>query len=185
MIDLPAALSLSLKAAKTYDILNPDGSPYITRHVLWGQPALGDNGHDRGPRNSAFIHRIHTADSDRHLHDHPWAWGIGVILSGGYTERRWEVSRCSSFGKVIENVYRPGDVNVLRHGDYHAVHRVERDTVTLFLTGPIIDDWGFLVDGARVPHREYLAARPENRFTHTEPLMELGAGEVHDALEAL
>jgi len=90
------------------------------------------------PRNNRFnvyFHEILRSDDDRALHDHPWAWNLSIVLSGGYFEidragRRW---------------VRPGSVR-LRRGVF--AHRLElRDGVmarTLFLTGPRVREWGFL-----------------------------------------
>jgi hypothetical protein len=35
---------------------------------------------------SIYIHRIHRADKDVHLHSHPWNF-LGIILKGAYTEK--------------------------------------------------------------------------------------------------
>ncbi len=157
---IPSTLLAALSLARKFVIRHPCGAPYITRHVLWGISSLSE--HDPECVSSAYVHALHTPDGDRHMHDHPWNWSCGLILSGGYTERR------SVFGAAVENTYRPGDLNVLRHGDYHSILRVLPDTQTLFLTGREISDWGFLVDGEHVPHREYLARSDSQKMTHTE-----------------
>lgn len=33
-----------------------------------------------------YLHRFVGSDPDRGLHDHPWAWGASLILSGWYME---------------------------------------------------------------------------------------------------
>ena len=33
-----------------------------------------------------YLHRFVGSDPDRGLHDHPWAWGASLILSGWYLE---------------------------------------------------------------------------------------------------
>lgn len=157
-------LGCLLERATRYDILQPDGSPYITRWVLWGRPSLGDTDFEPPTATSCYIHEIHSADSDRHLHDHPWAWAHSTILAGGYTEKR----RGHTFQALQYTHYSAGDLVQLRARHWHCIQSVLPGTVTLFLAGPRVQDWGFLVDGHKIPHRAYLAARAENRFTHTQ-----------------
>ena len=143
---------------ESWQLQFPDGSPYLTRRVLWGANALED--HDSTAPSSAFVHEIHTPDADRHLHNHPWAWCASVVLSGGYTEERrgWSCGADtydSDFG--IATRHSAGDLVTFRTDDYHRIVAVEPGTVTLFLCGRETQDWGFLVDGVHVPHREYFA----------------------------
>ncbi len=142
--------NLCALASATWVLKKEDGSPYLTRYVLAGADCLEN--HDPSAPLHVFVHRIHCPDTDRHLHSHPWAWSVGVVLSGGYTERR----ACGGWPDV-ERTYRVGDMNILRPGDYHSIVAVLPDTVTLFMVGREISDWGFLVGGVHVPHREYLA----------------------------
>lgn len=138
----------------TFQLRHADGSPYLTRHVLWGDDALETHA---GAPHSAFVHHIHTPDGDRHMHDHPWAWAAAIVLSGGYVERRYDDDRPDySYSRR----YAVGDLNILRPGDYHSIVAVEPDTWTLFLCGRETQDWGFLVDGKHVPHAEYFK-RPD------------------------
>lgn len=161
---LPPMVRIMIGASLPYVIRHPDGSPYITRYLLWGSPALGDDGHDKDQAHSAFIHLLHTPDPDRDLHDHPWAWGFSLILSGGYVEKRYGGAGTSHLKR-----YRAGDRNSLEPGEYHSLVSVEPNTATLFIAGREIQDWGFLLpDDKWVDHRTYLAARPANGFTHTK-----------------
>lgn len=89
------------------------------------------------PRNRYFniyLHHILHSDDDRALHDHPW-WSLSLCLSGQVLEYR----------KGMELRYvSAGDV-VLRSA--RAAHRLElrdkADCWTLFVTGPVIRNWGF------------------------------------------
>lgn len=122
-------------------IPNPDGSAYLDRWPLFRIPW--------GPR--LFLHRIYTKDPDRPVHNHPWAWAKALILSGGYTEER------TSDGSLYRmRTYGPGAVNGLGLADYHSILHVLPNTWTLFLTGPRVRDWGFLVGHTHVPWRQYL-----------------------------
>ncbi|MGN6103521.1 MAG: hypothetical protein ACTHU0_00210 [Kofleriaceae bacterium] len=46
--------------------------------------------------------------------------------------------------------------NRLTDTDYHRVRELRGDVWTLFITGPRVQDWGFLVDGDHVPWTKYL-----------------------------
>ncbi len=156
-----ADVFLRALSPRRFTIRHPDGSAYITRWLLHGCPSLEE--HDREQPWSAFIHELHTPDGDAWMHSHPWAWSVGIILSGGYTERRRTYGRLS-----VEYTYRVGDANMLELGDYHSIIAVEPNTRTLFLTGREIQDWGFLVDGIHIPHREYFKRPDAVQMTHTE-----------------
>lgn len=124
--------------AWTYTILGFDRSKYLTRTLL---PRAGG----RRP----LIHNIHRDDLDPHPHNHPWNEAHFAIAAGGYTEERDGVRR----------ILRPGDVNRLLAGTFHRVTDVLPDTWTIGLAGERVQDWGFLVDGAVVPHAEYFARK--------------------------
>jgi hypothetical protein len=152
-----------------WTLRHPDGSPYLTRTVLWGADCLET--HDASIPSHAFVHEIHSADGDRHMHDHPWKWAASVILSGGYTERR--IGHWTSDGKtinwfpVVERTHRVGDLSLLNPKEYHSIVAVEPNTVTLFLCGREISDWGFLVDGEHVPHSAYFKRSDVQPMTTT------------------
>lgn len=107
---------------------------------------------------SVRVHWIRLPDEDTHLHDHPWD-ARTIILRGWYTEERpygSKLSRKSLYFRdsVIRN---EGDTVRLKHGQYHRISRVAPDgAFTLFITGPYVGTWGFLVDGVKVPWRKHL-----------------------------
>lgn len=95
---------------------------------------------------SVRLHIIHRPDKDPHLHDHPWN-ARSIILRGWYVEQR-------EHGWYMR---APGDTYTLRFGEYHRIRAVGTDpVVTLFITGKYRGTWGFLVNGTKIPHREYL-----------------------------
>ncbi|WP_268801185.1 hypothetical protein [Pseudomonas huanghezhanensis] len=119
------------------------------------------------------IHHIKRPDADRDLHDHPWN-ARTVILRGWYREQRlldgddpalaglMDSARAlleSSGGSYQATEYidrLPGDTAQLRHGEYHRIDEVSPEGVwTLFITSSWKGDWGFLVDGVKVPWRKY------------------------------
>jgi hypothetical protein len=125
----------------SYAIRGFDGSPYITRTLL---PREGDH--------RTILHRIHRADFDRHLHNHPWSTARFMILSGGYVEERLVE------GFVVERELKVGDANELDAGTFHRISRIEPNTWTVGVVGPRVQEWGFLVDGKLVEWRDYFAS---------------------------
>jgi hypothetical protein len=148
-------------------IHGPDGSLYMGRWWLFnpypieGQPDMRAKWLQRLP--SARIHHIVRPDSDRHLHDHPWN-ARTIVLRNWYKERRIcsyvEGGRLvmESDGKVRHEFTRErGYTGQLLFGEYHRISEVAPGGVfTLFITWEKLGTWGFLVDGNKVPWREYL-----------------------------
>lgn len=115
-------------------------SPYLSRWYLAGDPDDGKRG--RAPRRaSLFMHCIHRSDDDRALHNHPWAWSVALVLSGGYSEER-RVTR-SGHHAVVRRRVGPGTVNVIRGDDFHRVDLLSGTSWSLFLAGPKVTAWGF------------------------------------------
>jgi hypothetical protein len=92
------------------------------------------------PRNrwfNIYLHQIRHSDDDRALHDHPW-WNVSIILSGQYDE----ITPRGKFSR------RTGSI-IFRRAT--ASHRLIVPVVnggityvwTLFITGPVIRQWGF------------------------------------------
>jgi len=109
---------------------------------------------------SIRVHRILRADLARHPHDHPWD-ARTIILKGWYKE-----IRKSGFihKDPIEFTRVAGETATLKYGEYHHISEVSPGGVwTMFIMGPYQGGWGFLVDGVKVPWREY-----EKRFPHPE-----------------
>jgi hypothetical protein len=129
--------------------IETDGDPYLTRVILSRLLKLRDRF-----GVGVFLHKFHRHDIDRHLHNHPWKWAFSIILSGSYTEERLE-AYLPMIG-MVSNTQRVRWFNYLTDADYHAVKQLHGDVWTLFITGPRIQDWGFLVDGKHVPWKKYL-----------------------------
>jgi hypothetical protein len=86
---------------------------------------------------SLYLHRFHRSDDDGALHSHPHAWGLSLVLAGGYSEER----RVGD--KVVRRLIKPWRLNFLGKDDYHRVDLIEHDAWTLFLVGPRIQSWFF------------------------------------------
>lgn len=128
------------------DIITEDGALYLSRYrVLGWMP-----GSDWRWPFSVYLHRFHLPDQDEALHNHPWKWAVSLILTGEYLEVQPDTWLWRE----------PGSIRVIRDTDYHRVDRLRGETWTLFITGPKVKSWGFMVPGrGHVPWRERLAER--------------------------
>lgn len=155
-------------------ILSQDGlRTYMGRWWLFNPYAKDPDGNVLPARwgwlPSIRIHHIMREDVDRHLHDHPWN-ARTIILRGWYEEERpfdWKIKprglltyRMVGWDEVRDVFLRKrGYTGRLLCGQYHRISAVPAEGVwTLFITWGYEGTWGFLVDGAPVPHREYLEA---------------------------
>jgi hypothetical protein len=112
-------------------ILDERGAPKIHRYYLVGT----------GKTFGVFLHCFVGSDSPTQLHDHPWTWGVSLILRGGYVEER----RTRNAVRTRRRWLGVGRLNVLRPGDFHRVElRENRPAWTLFVHGPKVRQWGFL-----------------------------------------
>lgn len=100
------------------------------------------------------LHHFHRPDAGPHLHNHPFCWGVSFVLSGAYDEQRLRVGE----SPITRRVRR---LNVLTDRDYHMIQRLHGDVWTLFVVGPRIQRWGFLVKGRHVDSSDYLHTRSQ------------------------
>lgn len=143
---------LIVRALRTpyYDITSADGSDIYMRRFWLFNPYPGPGNYTRkGWRDwvpSVRVHWIRRPDQDRHLHDHPWN-ARTIVLDGYYTEERINSLHIRDVGYTGR----------LRFGEFHRIVSVPSEGVwTLFITWRKRGTWGFLVNGVKVPHREYL-----------------------------
>lgn len=100
---------------------------------------------------SGRIHHILRKDLDCFPHDHPWD-AQTIILRGWYRELRLLPD-----GSEQEFLRVAGDTASLNFGEFHRIIEVSKGGVwTLFITHQYQGTWGFLVDGKKVPYRQYL-----------------------------
>lgn len=138
-------------------VIGGKDAPYLRRHWLI-------------PRNrffNVYVHEFLRSDDDRALHDHPWLFNASWLIDGEY----------------LEHTIRAGGVGVAaqrKAGDWKfrwgaAPHRVElRVEVehghgwsvgfpvscwTVFITGPVVREWGFHCPRGWVLWREFVDAR--------------------------
>lgn len=150
----PAVTSwLIRRAMRTpYTHLSKSDGVYMMRYWLFNQyPERSDGSAGRRWGNwipSIRLHHILREDRDPHLHDHPWN-ARTFILRGWYDEYRPTRLRPLT-------TFAAGDTSVLRFGEYHRIAEVCNGGVwTLFITYRHRGTWGFLVNGHKVPWRQY------------------------------
>lgn len=155
----PAVSKWLIKRAKRtpyFHITSSDGlDVYMERYWLFNPYPPKNDGAGRRWGDwvpSVRLHCIMREDQDRDQHDHPWN-ARTFILRGWYDEVRQ--------GEVIweDRLIRrsAGDTARLCFGEYHRITEVSEGGVwTLFITGRKRGTWGFLVNGRKVPWREYL-----------------------------
>lgn len=87
------------------------------------------------PKNrwlNVYLHEIGRDDDDRALHDHPW-WNVSLILLGGYRE----VTRRGTYLRT------EGQMVLRSPGDPHRLEVKYGPVISLFVTGPREQEWGF------------------------------------------
>lgn len=124
-----------------YTIKGRDGSPYLTRAML---PRF------LGVR--IMLHHFHRPDEDDCMHNHPWEWALALVLKGSYVETRMPPLEATRT-RVVRFF------NFITQHDYHKIDSLKGDVWTLFITGPRLQDWGFLTPQGHVPWKEFLKRR--------------------------
>ncbi len=90
------------------------GEPYLERYFV-GADAHG---------NQDWLHRFLRADSERHMHSHPWD-ADSTILCGMYVE---QIQRPN--GDKYEAYRDAGETNIITVGRLHRIIEVEPNTWT-------------------------------------------------------
>lgn len=108
----------------------------------------------RNPFANVYIHKFFRSDPEV-PHDHPWD-NRTIVLRGEYDETIVYNERCITTRRVA------GDI-VERYAS--KAHRIilppeAPPTITLFLTGPIIRDWGFHCPQGWVHWKDFVELRP-------------------------
>jgi hypothetical protein len=122
------------------------GVPYLFRVKLIGFMPGGK----RDSKFNLYLHRFYRDDLDRYPHSHPWTWSFSLILTGGYEEERL------INGKIVTRFVHPWTINILGPKDFHRVTSLNGEVWTLFFAGPKFADWGFMVKGKFVPHKQFI-----------------------------
>lgn len=115
----------------------------------------------RNPLLNVYLHQFLRDDDDRALHDHPWP-SVSLLLKGSYVEQRFLADFIDGYsgGRTMEETfkrtYRRGSV-IFRRSTH--THRIElpdgRPAWTLFITGPVVREWGFHCPRGWVHFKEF------------------------------
>lgn len=124
-------------------IIGPHADPYLKRWWII-------------PRNRFFniyLHQFLHSDDDRALHDHPWS-NVSLLLDGAYTEHT-----IPQGGVHRHAIYRTGDLKFRRAKAAHRIELHAGPCWSLFITGPVIREWGFHCPRGWRVWREFVDAR--------------------------
>jgi hypothetical protein len=114
--------------------------PYMERwHLLRKNPQSGIE--------NIYLHRF-IRDDTEDLHDHPWA-NASCVLHGKYVEQSWSLD-----GRRTDT-RSAGDIVMRSAEERHAITGIEVGTITLFVTGPKVREWGFWLASGFMHWREY------------------------------
>jgi len=102
------------------------------------------------PRNrffNVYLHKFMRSDDDRAEHTHPWAFNASWLLSGEY----WE------WAHGIPSMRRAGQVKFRWGASQHRIELTNGPCWTLFFTGPVVRQWGFICPQGFVHWRKFTA----------------------------
>lgn len=102
----------------------------------------------RNPWFNIYLHKFTGSDDDRALHDHPW-WSISFLLRGRMLEH-YRLRPSEPHTQITRWVHRLWPV-VRAPGFSHRLELVAGPAWTLFITGPVLRDWGFWCGTRWVP----------------------------------
>lgn len=160
------SLLYRLTAKMPARLIKPEGRPYMERYYV-GQ-LFGV---------TFYLHRFVASDRERHLHNHPWAWGRALVLTGRYTEECvTDISPAAPEGCVVE-LRGVSFWNRVNGNHFHRIAWVRPGTWTLFMHGKRsrvgpnqrTKGWGFLeLQDHYVVFQRYISSNP-TRWWLTSP----------------
>ena len=106
------------------------------------------------PFFAIYIHKIHKADKDPHLHSHPWNFAT-VTLKGRYLEKYLSTDLfCEK--QEVERLKRPGSFATANRNYFHKIEEILDGPVhTLFVTWGFSKNWHYLVNDSRIESSTY------------------------------
>ncbi len=128
----------------------PDGTIYLRRWWIIPKNRLGFN---------VYLHHFLSSDEDRALHDHPW-WNISILLSGSYLEHIANNINDWVNHKSRKEIVKKRYPLIPIYRNEKSIHKIElinnKPIWTLFITGPVIREWGFYCPTFWRHHDEFL-----------------------------
>jgi hypothetical protein len=112
-------------------------------------------------RASKRLHIIYKEDTDKCLHDHPWAFTT-LCVYGGYVEEipapdSTQAEALAGYPRRIEVEVRPWTI---QHRPLDYKHRIVRlfkkKSITLLSAGPLTQHWGFHTNHGKEPWEEFV-----------------------------
>ena len=106
------------------------------------------------PFFAIYIHRIHKADKDPHLHSHPWNFST-LTLKGSYLEKYLSTDIfCEK--QETERVKNFGSFAVADRNYFHKIEEIlDGPVYTLFVIWGTSENWNYLVNGVRIESGTY------------------------------
>lgn len=133
-------------------------------HRSDGDQALHDHPWEFGASlvlNGAYVEerldQVVTVNVDEHIEADARLARYGSTMTAADSYDYERVQPLTGSRKVITDTKLVRFWNFLTKDDFHSVRELKGDVWTLFVTGERVQDWGFLVDGQKVPWREYLS----------------------------
>jgi hypothetical protein len=146
-------------------------------------------GEERDDPFGVVLHHFQSSDADHELHNHPWDWGVAIILTGGYREERrfhakaaplpFDMELPTALLRELANLryvvrrrwFMPGSVNILFANTFHRVDLADEKAGcwTLFIHGKRIQSWGFWnrYTDKFTPWREFVSRRGQRQTPDT------------------
>lgn len=116
------------------------------------------------PRNkfgfNVYLHHFMSSDEDRATHNHPWIFNISILLSGSYLEHVPRDIEKFKKHESREIVVLKRGIGSIIYRNVDSIHRIElidnKPIWTLFITGPVVQDWGFYCNKFFRSNEEFL-----------------------------
>lgn len=137
-------LALGAATARAPDlIVGSRERPYLMR--WWLIP--------RNPVFNVYLHLFLRSDDDRALHDHPW-WSVSLMLRGTLREHTIDAG-----GVHRRRLIHAGNVRVRSSRFAHRLELITPQPAwTIFITGPVMREWGFHCTKGWVPHGDFVTS---------------------------
>jgi hypothetical protein len=134
-------------------IKGPGGAPFLERYHLLRIPVVDFQ---------LVLHRFVASDPARGFHEHPWLFGVLLILAGSYDQLR--MARIDAPPSSHSQTRRTaGSIEILESRSLHRVLLDPGDDAwTLFNIGPRYKRWGF----AAVPAAHRYPDAPADGLDH-------------------
>lgn len=128
------------------------GHPQCPILHRWTLLALGRRPDGRlGRWGKMLLHHFLPNSDDRDVHDHPWPF-ITIVLKGFYVN----IER-NAQGKLTAERMKPGTIRYRPATHTHCTKAGPNGCWTLVVTGPLVREWGFWLDGKWRHWRDYEA----------------------------